>query len=1010
MVQTLTPTRKPAVDLQAKAVETKDLEPKAVETKPVIQLLPDRVLTRLEEYLVDTKDPNAVVRALTPGKLGYDIVPEPVQLNLVRSCVHDNTKAVEAHRSFRQQLLRQVEGSLTDATVMTPKDHATSDVQVKRAAVFERLQVHVFGDRESDRPPNYQSWNSDQLMEVLNVFRTLGMHDGVVQLVDTVDKYHEGLGNPSPWNVEARHLFAYALNRIGDSPRAQQQIEPLTLDGSALGPHGGAGSLSFAGLAEAHTKNARLIEKVIGEVGQGSSIKERDKDAVVAIVRALPASQIAGLAERIEKLAAQQNNTEVKDLAAKIRADATTDTPKPNTYRVEEVLKNLNWSTEVLEVARGYALQNALVSARQGFLETGSAYAGLHYLRRVTEREIELTREQIDGKVPTDQKEQIEQELKLLARLRTYLPSMINNATVAEGGAHPVLAWNRGDILETDLLRGQTEERLQRNLEKLLLAVDREGEPLKNNPLHKVPGAEGPGWKLGMILRRIETAERLTRAQLAIAEGGDLRFGTPEVIAVRLAATIKVCKQLEERVSQYKDSGSVFGNGERETLLNHHLQTETKGEAQSRWSYTLREAVSSPLPIEIPGSAKAFGGLIQSYITNEQDRKRGGETLRNLGIEEGPLTDDSIGKMQSYIRERFHTSDLMSLTAAAHKDKFDLPQELAYAIGGGANAGQRKGHGCPTSLFSAVELTPGDCRAHAHLLGGFSDLHILKTYRKLSQEALIALIEGKLDDFTKVSGNKIPNLLSTEISQTTAEIFVTGKVNGVYNFPYGPSKVLAAFVERPWNAGDFLTDYEKKAGIILIKTGETIVRAVPAKEAGSLQLAEGETAILATKSEEHTFNNRVTYALKPALETLPGIDPGEQFLEVDRDVLIDYRTCDAFYARAFVPQEAPPWQQSVYDLGNRPLKPLCWSDTGNKKMPVFEGGPIDVEGAGGKISTGEMYMIPCSYSKSPLAYDTLMPVSIKIFGMDVPNLIHDVDPTVVRKWYNSWIHRINDLK
>ena len=57
-----------------------------------------------------------------------------------------------------------------------------------------------------------------------------------------------------------------------------------------------------------------------------------------------------------------------------------------------------------------------------------------------------------------------------------------------------------------------------------------------------------------------------------------------------------------------------------------------------------------------------------------------------------------------------------------------------------------------------------------------------------------------------------------------------------------------------------------------------------------------------------------------------------------------------------------------------------------------------------------MYMIPCSYSKSPLAYDTLMPVSIKIFGMDVPNLIHDVNPTVVREWYNSWIDRIDDLE
>jgi hypothetical protein len=946
--------------------------------------------------------------------MGDTTVPEPVKLQLVQSCAHDNTTAVKAHQSFRQELLQQVEGSPKGATVMRSKDLAASEAQVTRDAVFKRLQVYVFGDQKSVRLPNYQSWNSDQLMEVLNVFRTLGMHHGVVQLVDTVDKYHDGLGKPSPWNVEARHLFAYALNRIGDSPRAQQQIEPLTLDGSALGPHGGAGSLSFAGLAEAHTKNARLIEKVIGEVGQGSSIKERDKDAVVAIVRALPASQIAGLAERIEKLAAQQNNTEVHSLAAKIRADANTGTLNLNPYRVEEVLKSLNWSTEVLEVARGYALQNALVSARQGFLETGSAYAGLHYLRRVTEREIELTREQIDGKVPTEQKEQmqkeqIDQELELLARLRTYLPSMINNATVAEGGAHPVLAWNRGDILETDLLRGQTEDRLQRNLEKLLLAVDREGEPLKNNPLHKVPGAEGPGWKLGMILRRIETAERLTRAQLAIAEGGDLRFGTPEVIAVRLAATIKVCKQLEERVSQYKDSGSVFGNGERETLLNHHLQTETKGEAQSRWSYTLREAVSSPLPIEIPGSAKAFGGLIQSYITNEQDRKRGGETLRNLGIEEGPLTDDSIGKMQRYIRERFHTSDLMSLTAAAHKDKFDLPQELAYAIGGGANAGRRKGHGCPTSLFSAVELTPGDCRAHAHLLGGFSDLHILKTYRKLSQEALIALIEGKLDDFTKVSGNKIPNLLSTEISQTTAEIFVTGQVNGVYDFPYGQSKDLAAFVERPWKERDSLTEYEKKAGIILIKTGGTTVRVVPAKEANSLQLAAGETATLATKSEEHTFNNRVTYALKPALETLSGIDPGEQFLEVDRDDYTDYRTCDAFYARAFVPQGAPPQQQSVYDLGNRPLEPIC-SGTDSNKMPVFEGGPINVEQADLEISTGQMYMIPCSYSKSPLAYDTLMPVSIKIFGMDVPNLIHDVNPTVVREWYNSWIDRIDDLK
>ena len=1009
MVQTLAPTRKPAVDLQPKTVETKDLQPKAVETKPVIQLLPDRVLTKLQEFAVETKDPNAVVRALTPGARGDSTVKDSVKVRLVQSCAHDNTTAVEAHQYFRQELLRQVEGSPKDATVRTSSDPAASEAQEKREAVFERLRVHVFGGPNSDRPPNYQSWNSDQLMEVLNVFRTLGMHDGVVQLVDTVDKYHDGLGKPSPWNVEARHLFAYALNRIGDSPRAQQQIEPLTLDGSALGPHGGAGSLSFAGLAEAHTKNARLIEEVIGKVVKGHSIADREKETVVAIILALPASQIAGLAERIEKLAAQQNNTEVQGLAAEIRVDAKTDILKPNTYRVEEVLKSLNWSTEVLEVVRGYALQNALVSARQGFLETGSAYAGLHYLRRVTEREIELTREQIDRKVPSEQKEQIDQELKLLARLRTYLPSMINNATVAEGGAHPVLAWNRGDILETDLLRGQTEDRLQRNLEKLLLAVDREGEPLKNNPLHKVPGAEGPGWKLGMILRRIETAERLTRAQLEIADKRDHRFGTPDVIAVRLAATTKVCKQLKERVSQYKISGSVFRDKERETLLNRHLQTETKGEAQSRWSYTLREAVSSPLPIEIPGSAKAFGGLIQSYITNEQDRKRGGETLRNLGIEEGPLTDESIGKMQRYIRERFHTSDLMSLTAAAHKDKFDLPQELAYAIGGGATRDRRTGHGCPTSLFSAVELTPGDCRAHAHRLGGFSDLHILKTYRKLSQNALIALIEGKVSKFTSISGNEIPNLLSTEISQTTAEIFVTGEVNGVYNFPYGQSKDLAAFVERPWNAEDPLTDYEKSAGIILIKTAGTNVRVVPAKEADSIQLAEGETAILATKSEEHTFNNRVTYKLKPALETLSGILPGEQFLEVDRDDYTDYRTCDAFYARAFVPQGAPPQQQSVYDLGNRPLEPIC-SGTDSNKMPVFEGGPIDVEGAGGKISTGEMYMIPCSYSKSPLAYDTLMPVSIKIFGMDVPNLIHDVDATVVREWYNSWIDRIDDLK
>ena len=1010
MVQTLAPTRNPAVDRQSKAVETKDLQPKTVETDPVIQLLPDKILTRLQEFAVKTKDPNAVVRALTRGAMGDTTVPEPLKFRLVQSCAHDNTTAVEAHQYFRQELLRQVEGSPKDATVRTSSDPAASEAQVKREAIFERLRVHVFGDPESVRPPNYQTWNSDQLMEVLNVFRTLGMHHGVVQLVDTVDTYHKDLGKTSPWNVEARHLFAYALNRIGDSPRAQQQIEPLTLDGSAVGPHGGAGSLSFAGLAEAHTKNARLIEKVIGEVEQGSSINERDKDAVIAIVLALPASQIAGLAERIEKLAAQQNNTKLECFAADIRADANTGTLKLNAFRVEEVLKSLNWPTEVLEVVRGYALQNALASAKQGFLETGSAYTGLHYLRRVTEREIELTREQIDDKVPTEQQEQIAQELKVLARLRTYLPSMINNATVAEGGAHPVLAWNRGDILETDLLRGQTKERLQRNLEKLLLAVDREGEPLKNNPLHKVPGAEGPGWKLGMILRRIETAERLTRAQLAIAKGGDLRFGTREVIIVRLAATSEVCRQLKDRISQYEGSGSVFGDKERETLLNRHLETETRGEAQSRWSYTLREAVSSPLPIEIPGSAKAFGGLIQSYITNEQDRKRGGETLRNLGIEEGPLTDESIGKMQRYIRERFHTSDLMSLTAAAHKDKFDLPQELAYAIGGGATRDRRTGHGCPTSLFSAVELTPGDCRAHAHLLGGFSDLHILKTYRKLSQDALIALIEGKVSKFTSISGNEIPNLLSTEISQTTAEIFVTGEVNGVYDFQYGQSKDLAAFVERPWNAEDPLTDYEKRAGIILIKTGGTNVRAVPAKEADSIQLAEGETAILATKSEEHTFNNRVTYKLKPALETLSGILPGEQFLEVDRDDYTDYRTCDAFYARAFVPQGAPPQQQSVYDLGNRPLEPLCWSDTGNKKMPVFEGGPIDVEGAGGKISTGEMYMIPCSYSKSPLAYDTLMPVSIKIFGMDVPNLIHDVNPTVVREWYNSWIDRIDDLK
>jgi hypothetical protein len=1010
MVQTPAPTRNPAVDLQAKAVETEDLQTKAVETKPVIQLLPDRVLTRLEEFLVDTKDPNAVVRALTLGAKGDSTVPDRVQLSLVRSCAHDNTTAVKAHQSFRQELLRQVEGSPKDATAMTSKDHATSEVQVKREAVFERLRVHVFGDPKSDRPPNYQTWNSDQLMEVLNVFRTLGMHHGVVQLVDTVDKYHKDLGKPSPWNVEARHLFAYALNRIGDSPRAQQQIEPLTLDGSAVGPHGGAGSLSFAGLAEAHTKNARLIEKVIGEVEQGSSINERDKDAVIAIVLALPASQIAGLAERIEKLAAQQNNTKLECFAADIRADANTGTLKLTAFRVEEVLKSLNWPTEVLEVVRGYALQNALASAKQGFLETGSAYAGLHYLRRVTEREIELTREQIDDKVPTEQKEQIDQELKLLARLRTYLPSMINNATVAEGGAHPVLAWNRGDILETDLLRGQTEERLQRNLEKLLLAVDREGEPLKNNPLHKVPGAEGPGWKLGMILRRIETAERLTSAQLGIAKRGDFRFGTAEVITVRLAATREVCKQLKNRVSQYEVSGSVYGDEERETLISRHLRTETQGEAQSRWSYTLREAVSSPLPIEIPGSAKAFGGLIQSYITNEQDRKRGGETLRNLGIEQGPLTDISIESMQSYIRERFHTSDLMSLTAAAHSNKFDLPQALAYAIGGGATRDRRTGHGCPTSLFSAVELTPGDCRAHAHLLGGFSDLHILKTYRKLSQEALIALNTGDLPTFTRISGNEIPTLLRTEISQTTAEIFVTGQVDNVYDFPYGQSTVRAAFVERPWNEGDRLTDYEKSAGIILIKTTGTNVRVVPAKEANSLQLAAEETATLATKSEEHTFNNRVTYALKPALETLSGILPGEQFLEVDRDDYTDYRTCDAFYARAFVPQGAPPQQQSVYDLGNRPLEPLCWSDTGNKKMPVFEGGPINVEQANGGIIPGEMYMIPCSYSKSPLAYDTLMPVSIKIFGMDVPNLIHDVNPTVVREWYNSWIHRIDDLK
>jgi hypothetical protein len=89
MVQTLTPTRKPALDRQPKAVETKDLQPTAVETNPVIQLLPDKILTNLQEFEVNTKDPNAVVHALTRGAMGDTTVPEPLKFLLVQKLLEE---------------------------------------------------------------------------------------------------------------------------------------------------------------------------------------------------------------------------------------------------------------------------------------------------------------------------------------------------------------------------------------------------------------------------------------------------------------------------------------------------------------------------------------------------------------------------------------------------------------------------------------------------------------------------------------------------------------------------------------------------------------------------------------------------------------------------------------------------------------------------------------------------------------------------------------------------------
>jgi hypothetical protein len=978
------------------------------EINPTIKLLPEKVLFKLAEYNVEIRDPNAVVAALTFGEKGDPRVPDEVKLELVRGCVRDNTEAVKTHQAFREGILKAIAVEPADIEAVSALLPNRSPGDLHRAAVYAKLLSHTFDGSSAGEAPNYQKWNPDQLMEAFNVFRTLGMHAGAIQLFETVERHYADNAQPSPWSADAQHLYSYALNRTGNAPAAQRTMEGLLVDGRETVEMGGAGPLSFAGLAEDYTKSARLLESVINRVEGGGRVTEAEQAQIGNMIVNLPLRQLGEIFEKVEQQALVDGNGPLAAMASNIRQSAVDFNEAPSPVRVEHMLEVSGYNSEMLRMIRDQEMSNAMISARQGFLETGSAYAGLHYLRRVSEREVELVKDVQSGKIQGDALVKAQEELTELERMRTHLPTLINNANIAEGGANPVLVWNRGDVLETAILRGQDHDSLQRNLDKLLIAVEREAEPLKTNPLYKVPGVEGPGWKLGMIMRRIETGETLAREQLELARSGETRFGSVEMLETRVATMNSVVNQLHARVSLYEATGKVFSADERRELDARHMATETPGEALGRWSYTLREAISSPLPMEIPGSAKSRGGLIQSYTTNEQDKGRGTEVLSKLGIE-GPLTDQSITDIQRYIRDRFHTKDLMNLTAQLHKSEFDLPQDLGYAVGGGGAYNLRMGHGCPTSLFAAVELTPGDCRAHAQLFGGLSDLQSLAAYHTMHQESLVALWQGDMATFARLQGQAIPDMLRREITQTTAEMYVTGKVDGTYDFPHGANKDIATFVERDWKPGDPLTNYEKKSAIIVINAGTESERIVHASRAADLKVEPGDTVTLATKAEEHTYSNETTYALKPVGGTSPKVIEGIQMMEPDRDIVEDYRARDAFYNRQFVARDAEPEKQSVYDLGNRELRVAGWQMDKEDRMPILDGGPINVEKADGTVVEGRTYMVPRYYSKNPIMYDTMMATAIKAFGMDAPEIINQLEPTVARAWYDSWIYKIKDL-
>jgi hypothetical protein len=977
----------------------------ATKANPGIQLLPDKVLIELKKYCVSITDPNAVVKALTIGEKGDSRVPDDVKRELVRGCVRDNTDAVKIHQEFREELLMQLEVADAEIEQLCPRDTTLCGGDLKRAVIFNKLQKHTFEAPEEGMRPNFQTWNRDQLMEALNVFRTLGMHDGVVQLFQDAQTYYAQHGQPSPWNADAQHLYAYALNRTENSPRARQEMVRVILDKLQSPETSRAGPLAFAGLAEFCTKNARGIERVIDKVKQGKAIASPETDLVVDAIQSLSTEDIAQVFARFEQVARASNKAELVSLSEEIQRQVNETKEEPNSKRVKAVLEGLQHTPEVLEEVRELVLNIALIASRQALLGTGSPYAGLHYLRRVAEKEIEITKKVQAGFAS----EEVNKELVKLKRLRQHLPILINNATIAVGGAHPVLVWNRGDILETGIMRGLDQDRVQRDLEKLLLAVEREAEPLKNNPLYRVPGVAGPGWKLGMVMRRIETYRDLTREQLELAQDGVKSFGTVEELSARLNVTENILEQLYSRVELYERTGMVLSPKEKLEIVQKHQNTETPGEALSRWTYTLREATSSPLPAEIPGSAKMRGGLIPSYTTNQADCERGYEILRSIGVM-GPLTESTIARIQRYIRSRFQTSELMSPTNEAHHRYFDLPQDLIFLVGGGGDTKLREGLGCQTSLFSAVDMTPGDCRGHANLFGGFSDLQLIHAYRELSRDATLALLDDKMEDFARITGQQIPALLQKEISQSTLEMMVTADVKGTYQFPRGKSQVTATFVERTWSPGEALTPHELQTGILVATGANGKKRVLRARESTEFTLEQGETVVLASKAEEHTINNQVIYGLKSAFGVSEAGIEGIKILEVDIDSVQEYRARCAFYNRDYVEPHAQPDKQSLYDLGNCKLGIVDWCQVGTERMPVLDGGPINVESSAGDIIQGRVYMIPRMYSKNPIMPDSLMSAAIKVFGMDAPHLIRNLDPAVARSWYDSWIDKIDDLK